>query len=82
MRGVNLPREPVPHQCWKISGMVEVGVSQAHGVDGAGFHREPAPVAEAKLLQSLEEPAVKEYPLAVLLQQESRSGDGARASEE
>ena len=62
--------------------MIDVRVGQYHAVDFFGIDRGWLPIAQAKLLQSLEEPAVDQDPLAPGGNQVFRAGDGVGGAEE
>src|SRR6478735_4223240 len=62
--------------------MIQVGVSERHGVQARGFEARIVPISLAQLLVALKEPAVDQRSLACVLQQIARAGDCARRAEE
>jgi hypothetical protein len=77
----HLPREPLPDEHGKVAGVVQVGVRENHEVEPRGIHGKRLPVPEPEVLEPLEEPAIHQHPKAVVLDQELRTCDGARAAE-
>ena len=57
------------HQTRNVSGVVEVGVRQHQPPNAGGLNRERTPIAEPKLLGSLEQSAVNEQPFATGFEQ-------------
>ena len=62
--------------------MVEMRVRQDHGVDARRLDREGIPVAQAELLQPLEQTAIDEDPPSGRLDQVAGARDRAGAAEE
>jgi hypothetical protein len=61
--------------------VVEVGVRQQHRMDLARHHGQGPPVAQAQLLVALEQTAVHQQGVPVMLDQEFGAGDGVGAAQ-
>jgi hypothetical protein len=74
--------EAFAHQQRQVAAVVEVGMGQHHRVDLAGCHRRRHPVAQPQLLVALEQPAVDQQALVLVLDEELGAGHGAGPAEE
>src|SRR6266571_4601771 len=81
-RAVDGPREALLAEPRQEAGVVDVGVAQQDGLDGRRGHGKPRPVAQAQLLEPLEEAAVHEEPARAALEEMTGAGDRARGAEE
>ncbi len=70
------------HHAGQAARVVDMGMREDDGVDVPCGDGQRLPVALAQLLASLEETAVDEHPLAVVLEEELGARDGARRAEE
>jgi hypothetical protein len=64
-----------------MAAVVEMGVTDDDRVDRSWFDREVGPVLLAQLARPLEEPAIDEDPVTVVLDQELAAGDGSGSTE-
>jgi hypothetical protein len=62
--------------------MVDMGMGEQHGIDACRIDRQRSPVAQAQLLEALEQAAIHQQPRAAELKQIFRAGDGTDAAEE
>ena len=65
----------------QVAAMVEVRVSQHHGVDAFRVDGKRRPVPHAQLFQALKQPAIDEHAAIAKLQQMLRPGDGPGGAE-
>ena len=80
-RGPHLAVKSLLGQQGQVAAVVQVRVGQQHGADVVGQHRQRVAVAQAQLLVALEQTAVDQQALAVVLDQVLGAGDGAGAAE-
>ncbi len=82
-RGAEYPAlETMFHQQWQIAGMIEMRVSEDDSIDRTHVDRQRRPVAQAQLLETLEQTAIYQNPVMIRLQQIFRAGDGANRAKE
>jgi hypothetical protein len=74
--------EALRHEARQPAAVIDMRVREDDGVDRLGGDRQRRPVAQAKLLQSLEQSAVEQDPLAVYFEEVLGARDSARSSEE
>ena len=76
-RAVNPAAKALSRQQWQVAAMVDVGVGEHDRVDGLGRDRQRLPVAQAQLLESLEQAAVHQNGRVAMAQQVFGTGHGA-----
>src|SRR4029077_7612993 len=81
-RAVDGPREALLAEPRQKARGVDAGVVQGDGLDGRRGHGKPRPVAQAKLLESLEKAAVHEEPARAALEEMTGARHRARGAEE
>ncbi len=73
--------ESVAHQPRQVAGVVEVSMGHHHGVDAGRLDGQGLPIELAKVLHTLEQPAIDQDSTAVALQQMLGAGHGARSAQ-
>ena len=81
-RGEHLAAKAELDQARNEAAVVDVRMRQQHRVDRGRRHRQRRPVAQAQLLQALEQPAIDEQAPAVVFDEVLRSRHGAGGTEE
>ena len=79
-RAIHRPLKTLRNEPRQPATVVDVRVREDDDVDGFGRNRQRRPVAEAKLLQALKQPAVEQDPPAVNFEEVLGAGDRARSS--
>jgi hypothetical protein len=82
LRGMDRAAEALARQGRQVAAVVDVRMREHHRIDLACGERERLPVAQAQLLQALEQAAVHQHPVALVLEEVFGSGDGAGGAKE
>jgi hypothetical protein len=81
-RAMDVAVEALLRQQWKRTGVIDVRMAQHDGVDRGRGNRERLPVAEAVMLQSLEEAAIQEHSMTIRSDEVLRARDRAGGAQE
>ena len=77
---MNLTPKPIQTQQRQVSAVVDVGMCQQHRIDVPRFNPQRGAVAQPQLLVALEQTAVDQNALAVMLNEKFGAGDGVGGS--
>ena len=80
-RAINRSAEAALDQQRQIAGVIEMGMGENNGVDGARLRGKRRPILQAQRLEALKQAAVDEQPVPFVLHEEFRSGNGTDAAE-
>src|SRR5690606_14452508 len=80
-RTINRPVIPFLHESRKIAGMVDVGMANNNRIDGGRIYGKLLPVSQSELFEALKQATIKKQAKVADVEKESRTRNGAGATQ-